>query len=40
MAITYEKDSDGVVLLKINMLDHSTNVLNEIFFKAFCEVLN
>ena len=40
MAITYEKDSDGVVLLKINMLDHSTNVLNEVFFKAFCEVLN
>jgi 3-hydroxyacyl-CoA dehydrogenase/enoyl-CoA hydratase/3-hydroxybutyryl-CoA epimerase len=40
MAITYEKDSDGVVLLTIDMPGRSANVLNEIFFEAFREVLD
>ncbi len=40
MAITYEKDSDGIVLLTIDMPDHSANVLNDVFFTAFVEVLD
>ncbi len=39
MSISYEKDSDGIVLLTMDMPDYSANVLNEVFFKAFDEVL-
>ena len=31
MAITYDKDSDGIVLLTLDMPDHSANVLNDVF---------
>ena len=40
MAIRYDKDSHGIVLLTIDMPDRSANVLNEVFFKAFIEVLD
>lgn len=40
MAISYDKDSDGIVLLTIDMPDHSANVLNDVFFAAFEEVLS
>jgi len=40
MAIAYEKDADGIVLLTIDMPDRSANVLNEVFFAAFREVLD
>lgn len=40
MAISYEKDADGIVLLTIDMPDHSANVLNDVFFTAFEEVLD
>jgi 3-hydroxyacyl-CoA dehydrogenase/enoyl-CoA hydratase/3-hydroxybutyryl-CoA epimerase len=40
MAVAYEKDSDGIVLLTIDMPDRSANVLNDIFFEAFLAVLD
>ena len=40
MAINYEKIADGIVLLTIDMPDRSANVLNEVFFKAFVDVLD
>ena len=40
MAINYDKDTDGIVLLTIDMPDRSANVLNEVFFKAFTDVLD
>ena len=40
MAIRYDKDSHGIVLLTIDMPDRSANVLNDVFFKAFIEVLD
>jgi 3-hydroxyacyl-CoA dehydrogenase/enoyl-CoA hydratase/3-hydroxybutyryl-CoA epimerase len=40
MAITYEKDSDGIVLLTLDMPDHSANVLNDVFFEAFSKTLD
>ena len=39
MSISYEKDADGIVLLTMDMVDHSANVLNDVFYKAFDEVL-
>ena len=40
MAINYKKDSDGVVLLTMDMPDRSANVLNDVFFTAFQEALD
>ena len=40
MVISYEKDSDGIVLLTMDMPDRSANVLNEVFFGAFQDTLD
>ncbi len=40
MAFTYEKDSDGIVLLTIDMPNYSANVLNNDFFTAYSETLD
>lgn len=40
MAFSYDKDSDGIVLITIDMPDHSANVLNDVFFQGFIEVLD
>lgn len=40
MAISYNRDADGIVLLTIDMPNRSANVLNDVFFKAFTEVLD
>jgi len=39
MTFTYEKDSDGIVLLTIDMPGYSANVLNNDFFTAYIETL-
>lgn len=39
MAINFEKDGQGIVTLTIDMPERSANVLNEIFFVAFTDVL-
>ena len=39
MAINYEKDAQGIVTLTIDMPNRSANVLNEVFYAAYEEVL-
>lgn len=39
MAISYEKDEQGIVTLTIDMLDRSANVLNQRFYEAYDAVL-
>ncbi len=39
MSISWEKDSDGIVLLTMDLQGYSANVLNDDFFRAFDDVL-
>jgi len=40
MAINYNKDTDGIVTLTIDMPDRSANVLNQDFYSAYTDVLD
>ncbi|MEM7126971.1 MAG: 3-hydroxyacyl-CoA dehydrogenase NAD-binding domain-containing protein [Chloroflexota bacterium] len=40
MAIDYNKDSDGIVTLTMDMPDRSANVLNQLFYSAYTEALD
>lgn len=40
MSISYERDSDGIVTLTVDMPDRSANVLNSVFYEAYTAVLD
>ena len=40
MAINYQKDEQGIVTLTIDMPNRSANVLNQVFYTAFTEVMD
>ena len=40
MAITYEKNAQGIVTLTMDMPNRSANVLNPIFYTAYTEALD
>ena len=40
MAITFNKDTQGIVTLTMNMPNRSANVLNSVFYDAFGEAMD